>query len=42
MYGSWDMMGKKLAEVKKGSLAAADKIFDGVQPLMVVIEKLYL
>ena len=29
VYGSWDVMGKRFAEVKKGSLAAADKIFDG-------------
>ena len=29
VYGSWDEMGKRFAEAKKGSLAAADKIFDG-------------
>lgn len=29
VYGSWDVIGKRFAEVKKGSLAAADKIFDG-------------
>jgi hypothetical protein len=29
VYGSWDVMGKRFAEVKKGSLVAADKIFDG-------------
>jgi hypothetical protein len=29
VYGSWDVMGKRFAKVKKGSLAAADKIFDG-------------
>ena len=29
VYGSWEMMGEKFAEVKKGSLAAAEKIFDG-------------
>ena len=28
-YGSWDVMGKRLAEVKKESLAAAEKILDG-------------
>ncbi|HJH25760.1 MAG TPA: hypothetical protein C5S37_03080 [Methanophagales archaeon] len=29
VYGSWDVMGKRFAEVKKESLAAAEKIFDG-------------
>ncbi|MCK4733048.1 MAG: hypothetical protein KAT65_11380, partial [Methanophagales archaeon] len=29
VYGSWDVRGKMFAEVKKESLAAAEKIFDG-------------
>ena len=29
VYGSWDAMEKRFAEVKKESLAAADKILDG-------------
>lgn len=29
VYGSWDKMGKRFAEVKKESLAAAEKILDG-------------
>jgi hypothetical protein len=29
VYGSWDVMGKRFAEVKKESLAAAEKILDG-------------
>ena len=29
VYGSWEMMGKRFAKVKKESLAAAEKIFDG-------------
>jgi hypothetical protein len=29
VYGSWDMMGKKFAEAKNGSLVVAEKIFDG-------------
>jgi hypothetical protein len=29
LYGSWDMMEKRLAEVKKESLAVAEKILDG-------------
>jgi hypothetical protein len=29
VYGSWNVMGKMFAGVKKGYLAAADKIFDG-------------
>jgi len=29
VYGSGGVMGKRFAEVKKGSLAVAEKIFDG-------------
>ena len=29
VYDSWEMMGKRFAEVKKESLAAAEKILDG-------------
>lgn len=29
VYGSWNVMGKRFAEVKKESLAAAEKILDG-------------
>ena len=29
VYDSWEMMGKRFAEVKKESLAAAEKILEG-------------